>query len=131
MAEHLEEIASQLASTRQILVQELLDALDVVESSMLGCRYQIASLPVPSLPELHGKYRTYPKHTDYVYANSSLHCLVFSVLPKHQLNATLAMLVLLVKHISIYLGIQLPFVLLGTATKPLIRALSGTMNALR
>lgn len=51
--------------------------------------------------------------------------------PKKELNATLSLLVLLIKLVAHYLGIQLPFVPQGAPTRPLIRALSHTPYAAR
>lgn len=133
LEDHLHEIASQLTGTRQILLRESLDALDVSESSIPGCRFQIASLPVPPLSELQGEHKHAPISAcavNHVVLNSLAQISVIA-LSKQQLNATLSLLVLLVKLLSAYLGIQLPLVLCGTSTKPLIRALSGTTNALR
>lgn len=54
---HLEELATQLVQTRQILLHEMMDAFDVVESAEMGCQFQIASLPVPPLSRLQGKHQ--------------------------------------------------------------------------
>jgi Mg/Co/Ni transporter MgtE len=50
-------------------------------------------------------------------------------LPKQQLNATVSILILLIKLVASYLGLQLPFVLHGSPIKPLVRALPGTAAA--
>lgn len=102
----LSELANELASTRHILLHELLEAFEVTGCPSFGCRYQIACLPVPPLPHLQE-------------------------IPKQQFNAIISLLLSLVKLTARYLGIQLPFPPFGSPCKPLIQALPRTMNSYR
>ena len=125
-------ITDELAGTRQILLQEVLEALEVAVCSVPGYSYQIACLPVPPLSRVQGEASIVPHRRKRFVLTMSCWVYVLSAdLPKHQINATLSLIILLVRLEAHYLGIQLPFVLLGTPTKPLIQALSFTSNAAR
>lgn len=128
----ISQLADELATTRKILFNELLEAFDVTECSDSGFRYQIASLPVPSLHELHSKWRLsfslLPSElTDIPYQS----LLLSAEMHKHQLNAILSSVVLLLKLVAKYLGIQLPFPPVGTPSKPLIHALPRSSHSYR